>query len=130
MIKANPELLASGTFYVAEGQAGVVGGHLSRKAVAVMRRPPVRDTAKQALSSPAIQIARQGRLDLKHALGRRGRQLLAGGTYERQQGSIGAFAGMDRPASSTFTRDRLGWAPRKPGLIEDLCNMDYRVAEA
>ncbi|MBV9879154.1 MAG: SDR family oxidoreductase [Gemmatirosa sp.] len=45
-------------------------------------------------------------------------------------GWLGAFAGMDLPASSARTRERLGWAPTGPGLIEDLRNMDYRSAGA
>ncbi len=45
-------------------------------------------------------------------------------------GWLGAFAGMDLPASSALTRDRLGWAPKGPGLIEDLRDMDYGSAEA
>ena len=43
-------------------------------------------------------------------------------------GWLGAFAGMDLPASSAITRDRLGWEPKGPGMIEDLRNMDYSVA--
>ncbi len=45
-------------------------------------------------------------------------------------GWLGAFAGMDLPASSALTRERLGWKPNGPGLIEDLRNMDYGSAEA
>ena len=45
-------------------------------------------------------------------------------------GWLGLFAGMDLPASSALTRDRLGWNPTGPGLIEDLRNMDYSKAEA
>ena len=45
-------------------------------------------------------------------------------------GWLAAFAGMDLPASSALTRDRLGWAPTGPGLIEDLRNMDYGQAAA
>lgn len=43
-------------------------------------------------------------------------------------GWLGAFAGMDLPASSALTRDRLGWMPAGPGLIEDLRNMEYGSA--
>ncbi|WP_428377942.1 SDR family oxidoreductase [Lichenicoccus sp.] len=43
-------------------------------------------------------------------------------------GWLGAFAGMDLPASSALTRQRLGWEPEGPGLIEDLRNMDYGSA--
>jgi len=36
-------------------------------------------------------------------------------------GPMGHFAGMDNPASSVLTRQRLGWAPEAhPGLIDDL----------
>ena len=33
---------------------------------------------------------------------------------------IGAFFGLDAPASSALTQQRLGWKPTHPGLIEDL----------
>jgi nucleoside-diphosphate-sugar epimerase len=45
-------------------------------------------------------------------------------------GWLGAFAGMDLPASSASTRERLGWDPKGPGLIEDLRKMDYGLAAA
>jgi nucleoside-diphosphate-sugar epimerase len=35
------------------------------------------------------------------------------------------FATLDMPASSEWTRKRLGWEPIGPGLIEDLSNMKY-----
>ena len=36
-------------------------------------------------------------------------------------GALGFFATMSNPASSTLTRERLGWAPGEhPGLVEDL----------
>jgi len=34
-------------------------------------------------------------------------------------------AGTDMPASSTQTREKLGWSPTGPGLITDLKNMQY-----
>ena len=40
-------------------------------------------------------------------------------------GWLGPFAGMDMPASSTRTRERLNWNPTGPGLIEDLRSMNY-----
>ena len=43
-------------------------------------------------------------------------------------GWLGPFAGMDLPASSAFSRERLGWEPTGPGLIEDLLNMDFGAA--
>ncbi|HEY2486876.1 MAG TPA: SDR family oxidoreductase [Candidatus Binataceae bacterium] len=35
-------------------------------------------------------------------------------------GWLGGFAGLDGPASSALTRERLGWRPVGPGLIADL----------
>src|SRR5664280_1918688 len=35
-------------------------------------------------------------------------------------GWIGAFFGLDIPASSTLTQEMLGWTPAHPGLLEDL----------
>ena len=45
-------------------------------------------------------------------------------------GWLGGFVGMDLPASSAMTRDRLGWEPKGVGLLEDLKTMDYSLAEA
>jgi nucleoside-diphosphate-sugar epimerase len=35
-------------------------------------------------------------------------------------GWLGRFFAMDQPASSALTRERLGWTPAHPGLVEDL----------
>lgn len=43
-------------------------------------------------------------------------------------GWFGMFAGFDMPASSAWTRQRLGWRPEGPGLIADLRRMDYGTA--
>jgi nucleoside-diphosphate-sugar epimerase len=40
-------------------------------------------------------------------------------------GWLGMFAGLDLPASSAKTRERLGWHPTGPGLIADLEQMHY-----
>lgn len=40
-------------------------------------------------------------------------------------GAFGMFAGLDMPASSALTRERLGWETSGPGLIEDLRNMNF-----
>ena len=45
-------------------------------------------------------------------------------------GWLGPFAGADMPASSSVTRERLGWSPTGPGLIEDLRNMNYGATAA
>ena len=35
-------------------------------------------------------------------------------------GWLGRFLAFDSPASSTVTRELLGWQPTHPGLLEDL----------
>ncbi len=40
-------------------------------------------------------------------------------------GWLGMFMAHDMPASSAWTRQRLGWYPEGPGLIADLRKMDY-----
>jgi nucleoside-diphosphate-sugar epimerase len=40
-------------------------------------------------------------------------------------GWLAMFAGLDLPASSTKTRELLGWTPSGPGLLADLKQMDY-----
>jgi nucleoside-diphosphate-sugar epimerase len=42
-------------------------------------------------------------------------------------GWMGAFVGLDMPASSALTRQWLGWEPSGPGLLRDLEDMDYSV---
>lgn len=44
-------------------------------------------------------------------------------------GWLGMFAGLDLSASSKLTRERLGWTPAGPSLLEDLRNMDYATVE-
>ena len=43
-------------------------------------------------------------------------------------GWMGMFFGVDAPASSALTQERLGWRPVRPGLIEDLEQGHYFVA--
>lgn len=42
-------------------------------------------------------------------------------------GWLAPFAAMDLPASSIWTRERLGWQPGGPSLIADLEAMEYRT---
>jgi nucleoside-diphosphate-sugar epimerase len=44
-------------------------------------------------------------------------------------GWLGGFFGVDSPASSTTTRELLGWQPSQPGVIQDL-DAGHYVAEA
>ena len=43
-------------------------------------------------------------------------------------GFLAFFVGVDGPASSAQTRERLGWRPTGPGLLSDLENMQYLPA--
>lgn len=45
-------------------------------------------------------------------------------------GWLAMFAGLDMPASSGWTRERLGWQPIGPSLIADLSQCDYRLRAA
>jgi nucleoside-diphosphate-sugar epimerase len=45
-------------------------------------------------------------------------------------GWLAPFVQFDLPASSTWTRERLGWQPTGPGLIADLTGTDYHPAAA
>ncbi|MFL9841117.1 SDR family oxidoreductase [Sphingomonas sp. ST-64] len=42
-------------------------------------------------------------------------------------GWMAGFASLDMPASAAITRERLGWVPTGPTLLEDLARMDYSV---
>ena len=42
-------------------------------------------------------------------------------------GWLGMFAGVDMPASSQITQDRLGWRPTHTGLIEDIATAPVLV---
>jgi Nucleoside-diphosphate-sugar epimerases len=69
---------------------------------------PTREIAEaigRALNVPAVSVAAED----------------AAGHF----GWIGAFFGMDIPASSTITREVLGWAPTHPTLLEDLASGFY-----
>jgi nucleoside-diphosphate-sugar epimerase len=45
-------------------------------------------------------------------------------------GFLGALLGADSPASSVLTRERFGWQPEQPGLIDDLDQGHYFEAPA
>ena len=45
-----------------------------------------------------------------------------------QYGWLAALMGLDLAASSTLTRERLGWSPEGPTLLEDLAAMSYHTA--
>lgn len=55
---------------------------------------------------------------------------LTGAKVGEHFGWMAGFAGLDMPASSAVTRDRLGWVPAGPTLLEDLARMDYSAIGA
>ena len=61
--------------------------------------------------------------DLAAVIGRR-LGLPVGSRPEEEFGPFGPIFAMDQPASSTHTRDALGWTPTHPGLLEDLENVE------
>ena len=48
---------------------------------------------------------------------------LTGDEAAEHFGWMMAFAGLNLPASSRITRDRLGWTPEGPGLLDDLARL-------
>jgi nucleoside-diphosphate-sugar epimerase len=43
-------------------------------------------------------------------------------------GWLAMFAGLDMPASSALTQERLGWKPTGPSLLEDLAALELEAA--
>lgn len=78
-------------------------------------------------------VAEQGiaARDIAEVIGRGLKVQVVSMSPEQAAGHFGWFAGfvgLDMPASSALTQQRLGWHPTGPGLIEDLERMDYTVA--
>jgi len=66
--------------------------------------------------------------DIAQAVGRRLQlpvKSIAAGEAQAYFGWLAVFAGHDMPASSTQTRQKLGWQPAGPGLIADLDRLVY-----
>lgn len=67
-------------------------------------------------------------LDITGVIGRRLNVPVLSRPPEEAAGHFGwfaLFAALDVPASSALTRERLGWQPKKPGLISDLDRSSY-----
>ncbi len=66
--------------------------------------------------------------DIAGLIGRRLNVLVVGKSPEEAAdhfGFLGFFLGLDIPASSAQTKERLGWRPTQPGLIPDLDHPRY-----
>jgi len=78
-----------------------------------------------APGSPYMAVADEGlpMRDIAAAIGERlglPTASIAADAAQDHFGWLGLFAGVDMPASSQITRDRLGWRPTHPGLIEEI----------
>lgn len=86
--------------------------------------PGLRHHAVAEEGIPAIDIAR--------AVGR-GLGIPSVPLTQEQAGAhfawLAPFLGMDMPASSAITRQRLGWNPTGPGMLEDLGKMDFSTLQ-
>lgn len=61
--------------------------------------------------------------DIAEVIGRRLNLPVAGVSDDEANdhfGWLSLFTSLDNPASSALTRERMGWQPKHPGLIEDL----------
>jgi nucleoside-diphosphate-sugar epimerase len=117
----------------AQGRAAYVGEGKSRwaaapvKAVAELYRLAV-EQGRAGERFNAVQEEGVMARDVAHTIGAGLGVPVVSLTPEEVPGYYGPFAmfaGLDMPASSAWTRQRLGWDPKGPGLIEDLQNMDY-----
>ena len=110
--------------YVGEGQNRWPAAHLSDVALlyklAVERGEPgarYNAVAEEGITTRAIAEALGRRLELPVVS-------LTGDEAAAHFGWMTMFAGVDMPASSAITREKLGWNPVGPGLIADLENLE------
>ncbi|MFT4160104.1 SDR family oxidoreductase [Shinella sp.] len=111
--------------YVGEGRNRFPAGHLLD--VALLYRLAVERAAPGARYNAVGEEGIETRA-IAEALGR-GLKLpvvsIAPEKAAEHFGWMAMFAGLDFPASSTWTRRTLGWSPAGPGLIADLDAMKY-----
>jgi nucleoside-diphosphate-sugar epimerase len=117
-----------------KGVSAYVGDGLNRwPAVHVLDAAPVYRLALEKGTARATYhaVAEEGVpvREVAEAIGRGLKIRVVAMSPEEAAGHFGwlaFFAGMDLPASSALTQQRLGWRPtRKPGLIDDLDRMNY-----
>ncbi len=100
------------------------------------------DTAR--LYRLALEKAPSGKVERYHAVGEEGVQVkeiaeaigrglkipvisVAPEQATQHFGFLGGFAGLDMPASSALTQERLGWHPTGPSLLADLEAMQFNA---
>jgi nucleoside-diphosphate-sugar epimerase len=111
--------------YVGEGRNRWAAGHVSDAArlyrLAIEKGEP--GAKYHAVGEEGVSIR-----DIAEVIGRGLRVPAKSLSPEEAQahfGWLGIFTGMDLPASSAQTQERLGWRPTGPGLIADLEQMRY-----
>ena len=112
--------------YVGEGANRWAAAPL--KDVAHLYRLAVEQTGPGVTTYNAVDEEGVSARDIAEALGK-GLKVpvtsLAAEKAAEHFGWFAHFAALDMPASSEWTRNRLGWQTSGPGLIEDLTNMKY-----
>jgi nucleoside-diphosphate-sugar epimerase len=117
-----------------KGASAYIGDGLNRwPAVHVLDAAPVYRLALEKAPARARYhaVAEEGvpAKEIAEAIGRGLKIPVVSLTPEEAAGHfgwLGFFAGMDMPASSALTQQRLGWRPtQKPGMIDDLDHMNY-----
>jgi nucleoside-diphosphate-sugar epimerase len=112
--------------YVGDGAARWAAGPL--KSVAHLYRLAVEKTGPGVTTYHAVQEEGVSLRDVAETIGKGLGVAVASIPAERAGehfGVFGHFAALDMPASSEWTRKKLGWEPTGSGLIEDLANMTY-----
>lgn len=111
--------------YVGDGKNRWPAAHVSDVArlyrLALEKREP--GARYNAVGEEGIAVR-----DVAEVIGRGFKVPVVGLSPEEAAGHFGwlaPFAGMDLPASSAQTQERLGWHPTGPGLIADLERMSY-----
>ncbi len=120
----------------AQGVSAYVGGGLNRwPAVHVLDAARLYRLAleKQEAGSRYHAVAEEGipARDIAEVIGRGLRVPAVSLSPEEAPahfGWLGMFVGLDMPASSAQTQERLGWHPTGPGLVADLEQMDYSAS--
>ena len=112
--------------YIGDGSARWAAGPL--KDVAHLYRLAVEKTGRGVTIYHAVEEEGVSLRDIAETIGKGLKVPVVAINPEQAAdhfGTFGHFVMLDMPASSEWTRKRLGWAPHGPGLIEDLTNMQY-----
>ena len=111
--------------YIADGSnrwPAVHRGDAARLVALALEKSPagsvVHAVGEEGITARAIAEAIGERFDLRT-------ESVAPEAADEHFGWIGRFFGLDAPASSALTQQRLGWTPTGPGLLEDIAAGAY-----